>query len=114
MFYLTDLFHLVINNLNKSMILSCISIRAFLHILLYLGCRMYAVNKKLFEWIFGDWEMDTIVGKNAKELSKIKSFTLCCCHTESMCIHNGSEFADHQTLAKRLSTQIYFTHPYSS
>lgn len=27
---------------------------------------------------------------------------------------NGTEFAEHETIAKELNTNVYFTHPYSS
>jgi len=91
---------------------------------------------------FGDWEMDTIIGENgkgaivtlverttafcmseklphgkvAKELTKIVHRMLLpykdAVHT--ITLDNGTEFADHQRLAKLLNTQIYFAHPYSS
>ncbi len=35
-------------------------------------------------------------------------------HVHTITVDNGNEFAEHQTLAKRLNTQIYFTHPDSS
>ncbi len=91
---------------------------------------------------FADWEMDTIIGKNgkgailtlverttafcmaqklpkgknAKELSKIVYAMLLPykVHVHTITVDNGSEFAEHQTLAEKLNTQIYFTHPYSS
>ncbi len=97
------------------------------------------INKKQR---FGDWEIDTIVGKenkgaivtiverktdflmmkklvagkNAKELSKAlidmllpyKSFI------HSITSDNGTEFADHKTISKKLNTDFYFAHPYSS
>ncbi len=55
-------------------------------------------------------------GKNAKELSKIVYGMLLPYkeHVHTITADNGSEFADHQTLAKKLNTRIYFTHPYSS
>ena len=55
-------------------------------------------------------------GKNAKELSKIVYTMLLPYkeHVHTITVDNGSEFADHQTLAKKLHTQIYFTHLYSS
>jgi IS30 family transposase len=91
---------------------------------------------------FGDWEIDTIVGengkgaivtmaerqsafmmmeklphgKNAKELSKvvIRLLTGYIKHVHTITGDNGTEFADHQTIAKKLKTSFYFTHPYSS
>lgn len=91
---------------------------------------------------FGDWEMDTILGengkgamvtlverttafslseklphgKNAKELTDTVYRMLLpykeAVHT--ITVDNGTEFADHQRLAKLLGSKIYFTHPYSS
>jgi IS30 family transposase len=91
---------------------------------------------------FGDWEMDTIVGennqgailtiverttsfmmmeklehgKNAKELTKmaVKLLTAYIHNVHSITADNGTEFADHQTIAKLLKTSFFFTHPYSS
>ena len=91
---------------------------------------------------FGDWEIDTIIGedhkgtiltlverqtafmmmeklehgKNAKELSKtvIRLLTGYLNHVHSITGDNGTEFADHKTIAKALKTNFYFTHPYSS
>lgn len=97
------------------------------------------VNKKTR---FGDWEMDTIIGANhegailtlverqtnffmLKKLKKgknaeglkdqlinlilpYKSFIF------SITTDNGGEFAEHKEIAKKLNTDIYFTHPYSS
>ena len=92
---------------------------------------------------FGNWEMDTIVGrnnkeaivtlverstnylimkklkygKNAKELSKTVSLLLMPFKStiQSITTDNGSEFADHQTITKKLSgVKIYFADPYSS
>jgi IS30 family transposase len=91
---------------------------------------------------FGDWEIDTIVGKNnkgaivtiverstafflmkklpdgknAKSLAKTvvdillpyKNFV------HSITSDNGTEFAEHQKIAKKLKTNFYFAHPYSS
>lgn len=89
----------------------------------------------------GDWEIDTIVGKNNKgaivtiaeratafvliaklngknavELAKtvvrlmapFKDLVL------SITSDNGSEFAMHKYIAKKLQTEFYFAHPYSS
>ena len=91
---------------------------------------------------FGDWEIDTIVGKNnkgaivtlverktafmmmeilkhgknAKELTKtvVRLLAAYSNHVHSITGDNGTEFADHQTIAKLLKTQFFFTHPYSS
>ncbi|RRD72663.1 IS30 family transposase [Tannerella forsythia] len=35
-------------------------------------------------------------------------------HVHTITVDNGNEFTDHLTLAKKLYTQIYFTHLYSS
>lgn len=90
---------------------------------------------------YGDWEGDTIVGKNHKSQiasmverkslfvkiikleskeAKFTAKTISCklkkyknlCHT--ITLDNGKENADHQTLAKALNTKIYFAHPYSA
>jgi IS30 family transposase len=91
---------------------------------------------------FGDWEIDTIVGennkgaivtmverktafmmmeklkhgKNAKELSKTVNRLLIAYinHVHTITGDNGTEFADHQTIANLLKTKFFFTHPYSS
>jgi len=91
---------------------------------------------------FGDWEMDTIVGennqgailtmverttafmmmeklkngKNAKELTKVAVRLLIAYinHVHSITTDNGTEFADHEKIAKMLKTCFFFTHPYSS
>jgi IS30 family transposase len=89
----------------------------------------------------GDWEGDTIVGKDHKgflvTLSERKSrYTLACqadtkeatlvaqaiismlqphkrlCHT--ITFDNGKEFAQHQYIAKCLDANVYFAHPYCS
>lgn len=91
---------------------------------------------------FGDWEIDTIVGenrkgaivtiverttgfllakklshgKNAKELANTVIQMLLpykhCVH--SITSDNGSEFAEHQLIAKKLHADFYFAHPFSS
>jgi len=91
---------------------------------------------------FGDWEIDTIVGennkeaivtmverktafmmmeklehgKNAKELTKVVTRLLFAYihNVHTITGDNGTEFADHQTIAKMLKTKFFFTHPYSS
>lgn len=90
----------------------------------------------------GDFEMDTIVGedgkgaivtivernksfvmarklphgKNAKELAKVVIAMLLpyIGKIRSITTDNGSEFAEHLEIAKRLKTKIFFAHPYSS
>jgi len=91
---------------------------------------------------FGDWEIDTIVGqnnkeailtmverktafmmmeklengKNAKELTKVvtRLLTGYMNHVHTITADNGTEFADHQNIARQLKTQFFFTHPYSA
>ena len=91
---------------------------------------------------FGDWEMDTIIGKdgkgaivtlvertsrkmlmarspkgkNAKAVARLvvqmlRPFER---HVLSITTDNGTEFADHKYIVKKLHTKVYFTHPYSS
>ena len=89
----------------------------------------------------GDWEGDTVIGKGQQgalvTLVERKSrYTLAAkvpsrhsrgvgeaiiellgshkeqCHT--ITFDNGKEFAEHQTIAQRLSAQVYFAHPYHS
>jgi IS30 family transposase len=91
---------------------------------------------------YGDWEIDTIIGednkgaiitiverkssftlmqklehgKNANELTKIvvkllKDFKN---NVHPLTGDNGTEFADHQNIAKLLNTKFFFTHPYAS
>ena len=89
----------------------------------------------------GDWELDTIIGKNHKQaivsLTERKSrFTLiqkvkhktAQCVTEAIInllapfsdqVHtltsdNGKEFADHKNIADKLNANFYFAHPYAS
>jgi len=97
------------------------------------------INKKQR---FGDWEIDTIVGKenkgaivtiverktgffmmkkltdgkNAKGLSStlIDMLLPYKAHVYSITADNGTEFADHKTISKKLNTDFYFAHPYSS
>lgn len=91
---------------------------------------------------FGDWEMDTIVGKdgrgaivtlverskdyllmrklprgkNAEELAKtvVAMMTPFIGNIKSITTDNGSEFACHKFIEQRLKTKVYFAHPYSS
>lgn len=97
------------------------------------------VNKK---GRFGDWEIDTIIGnnqkgaivtiterttnffmmkklkkgKNAEALSNvvIKMLYPYKANVHTITADNGTEFAEHEKIAKALDTDIYFTHPYSS
>lgn len=90
----------------------------------------------------GDFEMDTIVGKNGKGaivtlVERNTNFTMARKLPEgknakalanivilmllpyigkirSITTDNGSEFAEHLLIAKRLKTKIFFAHPYSS
>jgi len=91
---------------------------------------------------FGDWEIDLIVGKNNKGamvtiverktamvmIRKLKNGKNAnsLANTvidmllpyknivKSITSDNGSEFARHEKIAKKLQTQFYFAHPYSS
>lgn len=91
---------------------------------------------------FGDWEMDTIVGRNGIDAivvltERLTRFTMMArsprgknaeavadtvinlllpyksvVHT--ITTDNGTEFAEHERIASRLDAKIYFAHPYSS
>jgi len=91
---------------------------------------------------FGDWELDLIVGpnnkgailtiterttnffmmkklpygKNSKELSKelIEMILPYKKNIYTITTDNGTEFADHETITKKLDVDIFFAHPYSS
>jgi len=90
---------------------------------------------------YGDWEIDTIVGKNNKGailtlVERKSAFTLMAKLNSknadelakavvkqmapykekvlSITADNGSEFTRHQIIAKKLQTHFYFAHPYSS
>jgi len=91
---------------------------------------------------FGDWEIDTIAGKNnkgaivviverktafmmmeklkhgknAKELTKVvvRLLTAYINHVKTITGDNGTEFADHLNISKILKSKFFFTHPYSS
>lgn len=91
---------------------------------------------------FGDWEMDLIIGKNGKGailtlverscdylvMKKLKNgknaksvakaavalLTPFMGSIKTITTDNGSEFAEHKYIAKRLNTRVFFTHPYSS
>ncbi len=90
---------------------------------------------------YGDWEIDTIIGKNhkgaivtvverkssfilirklkgknAEELAK-QTIRLMVPYKElvhSITSDNGTEFANHEYIAQKLNAQFYFAHPYSS
>ena len=89
----------------------------------------------------GDWEGDTVIGKGhrgalltlverktlytlivrlrdkrAKPLTRaaIQQMKHLKEWVKTITLDNGQEFADHQTLAKGLDTDIYFAHPYAS
>ena len=55
-------------------------------------------------------------GKNAKKLSNTVFQLLAAYikHVHTITGDNGTEFADHQNIAKLLKTNFFFTHPYSS
>lgn len=91
---------------------------------------------------FGDWEIDTIIGKNgkgaivtiverssaffmmkkleggkeAKGLAKtvVEMLLPYKKHVHSITSDNGSEFAEHEFIADKLDLNFYFAHPYSS
>jgi transposase, IS30 family len=90
---------------------------------------------------FGDWEADTIIGKNRTDailtiVERQSSFTLMAKldrktaeNTRRKCINalapykqvvksitsdNGSEFYEHKKIAEKLQADFYFTHPYSA
>ncbi|HBV21664.1 MAG TPA: IS30 family transposase [Nitrosomonas sp.] len=89
----------------------------------------------------GDWEGDTIIGKDHKGVLvtlaerksrfvlagqlpgkqadgvAIKIGELLAAHLDkciTMTFNNGKEFAEHEQLAKNLNVDIYFAHPYHS
>jgi IS30 family transposase len=90
---------------------------------------------------YGDWEIDTIIGKNNKGaivtlVERKSAFTLMAKLNDknanelartvinlmapykervfSITSDNGSEFARHQRIANKLHADFYFAHPYSS
>jgi IS30 family transposase len=91
---------------------------------------------------FGDWEIDTIVGengkgaivtmverktafmmmeklelgKNAENLTRQVTGMLIAYinHLHTITGDNGTEFADHQKIAKNLKINFFFSHPYAS
>ncbi|STX81279.1 IS30B/C/D transposase [Legionella busanensis] len=89
----------------------------------------------------GDWEIDTIIGKNRKHavvsiverktkftilkkvnrktaenvsLATIDALKRYPNSVLSITADNGSEFAKHEIIAKQLNTDFFFAHPYSS
>jgi len=95
------------------------------------------VNQKLR---YGDWEADTIIGKNHKSailtlterksqfelMVKVNSLKASEIEkeminllapfkklTKTITCDNGKEFAYHQQIAKKLNAKIFFAHPYS-
>lgn len=89
----------------------------------------------------GDWEIDTIIGKQHKQaviriversskktilrkVSKRTANSVAIATIESLkslsksvwtiTAENGSEFACHEKISKELNTEFYFAHPYSS
>jgi len=91
---------------------------------------------------FGDWEIDTIIGKenkgaivtiterktgfllmekltkgrNAKSLSAtvVRLLFPYKDHVFTITSDNGSEFAEHKLISQKLKSEFYFAHPYSS
>ena len=90
---------------------------------------------------FGDWEIDTIIGKNKKKsiitiVERVSKKTLCkkiesrkAAITRHATINtlkpfsdmvftitgdNGIEFAEHELISQELDAKFYFAHPYSS
>ncbi len=89
----------------------------------------------------GDWELDTIIGKNHKQAivtmtERARRLTyLCKVETKdaksvedaivrtlkktglpvlTLTADNGREFGNHENIARRLKADFYFAHPYSS
>jgi len=89
----------------------------------------------------GDWELDTIIGKNHKQaivslterktrftlIQKVDRKTSQCVsdviiellspfsdQVHTMTSDNGKEFADHKNIAAKLNADFYFAHPYAS
>ncbi|MBJ7536733.1 IS30 family transposase [Marinomonas transparens] len=90
---------------------------------------------------FGDWEIDTVLGKNGTGsiVTLLERKTRCYlikkvnsksavdvtratiellmpfkAHVHTITADNGREFAHHKEIAEALSTKVYFAHPYSS
>lgn len=89
----------------------------------------------------GDWEIDTIIGKNRKEaittlVERVSKMTFCkkinsrkAAVTRDATVSilkpfadrvftitgdNGVEFAEHESISQSLAAQFYFAHPYAS
>ena len=89
----------------------------------------------------GDWEADTIIGKNHKQaivslverksgytlIRKVKRKTACAVKKATISLlkphrnkvhtvtsDNGKEFAEHEQIARDLDADFYFAHPYAS
>lgn len=89
----------------------------------------------------GDWEIDTIIGKNHKQaivslterksslalIQKVERKTADCVtkavvqllkpiadRVHTLTSDNGKEFANHEAIAKALDADFYFAHPYAS
>jgi IS30 family transposase len=104
----------------------------------FIDQRPEVINNRLR---YGDWEIDTIVGKNNKGaivtlVERKSAFTLMAKLSSknadelasivvnlmapykekvlSITSDNGSEFTRHQIIAKKLQADFYFAHPYSS
>lgn len=104
----------------------------------FIDLRPSIVNQKQR---LGDWEIDTIIGKNRKQaivtlvervskttvLSKVKTKTADLVSSSiissmkpiadkvlTITADNGSEFAYHEKISQELETEFYFAHPYSS
>jgi len=60
--------------------------------------------------------MKKLKGKDSKQLSEtlVNMLLPYKNNIHTITTDNGTEFADHQTIAERLDTEIYFAHPYSS
>ncbi|MBD3750845.1 MAG: IS30 family transposase [Sphingobacteriales bacterium] len=90
---------------------------------------------------FGDWEGDTIIGKNhqgavitlverkskftimakpdGKKADSVRKEIINALAPFKQLVHtitfdNGKEFAEHEKIAAKLNAQVYFAHPYSS
>ena len=101
-------------------------------------CRPAIVNKKKR---FGDWEADTVLGKQgtgaivslverksklylirkvpAKSAADVARAMVGMLwkyrrHVRTITADNGSEFCDHEMVAEKLKTDIYFANPYAS
>lgn len=94
------------------------------------------VDKKIR---IGDWEGDLVIGKNHKKalvtlvdrkskkvkIAKVESKNAVVVRTAicnllknenvfTVTLDNGKEFTQHELIAKKLETKVYFAHPYSS